>query len=52
MATIKVSFESFFSFARVQIASCQVEISAIGKATGGTKGGKVGWDTGEILFWG
>ena len=34
-------------FVRVQIANCQVEISATGKATAGTKGDKVGWDTGD-----
>ena len=37
-------------FARVQIASCQVEISVTGKATAGTKGDKVGWDTGDSDF--
>ena len=40
-----VTFENLF--VRVQIASCQVEISATGKATAGTKGDKVGWDTGD-----
>ena len=43
----KFPLKSFF-IARVQIASCQVEISAIGRATAGTKGDKVGWGTGEF----
>ena len=37
-----------FLIARVQIASCQVGISAIGRATAGMKGDKVGWGTGEF----
>ena len=43
----KFPLKSFF-IARVQIASCQVEISAFGRATAGTKGDKVGWGTGEF----